>query len=102
MWNRQLLALLFGLGHGQLWFSTFELLTAGFALGKTVIPDAIRHYQHANHLACLLLRCPLRGRCGRVRICIIDDEPIVVETISAYLADLGHSVTSFGSKDELD
>lgn len=37
-----------------------------------------------------------------MRICIIDDESIVVQTLSAYLADLGHSVTNCGSKDELD
>ena len=37
-----------------------------------------------------------------MRICIIDDESIFVQTLSAYLADLGHSVISYGSKDELD
>ena len=37
-----------------------------------------------------------------MRICIIDDEPIVVQTLSAYLTDLGHSAIGYGSKDELE
>ena len=37
-----------------------------------------------------------------MKICIIDDEPIVVQTLSAYLGDLGHSVIGYGSRNELD
>ncbi len=37
-----------------------------------------------------------------MRIAIVDDEPVFMQTLSAYLADLGHSVICCGSKGELD
>jgi two-component system C4-dicarboxylate transport response regulator DctD len=38
----------------------------------------------------------------QVRIYLIDDEPIVLNTISGFLADLGHSVTCAASGESLD
>jgi CheY-like chemotaxis protein len=103
MWNRQQLASLFGFRQNrQLSLLTFELLTAGSAPGSSVTPGVVGFSKNTDRLACYLLHCRVRRRAGRLRICIIDDEPIVVQTLSAYLADLGHSVISYGSRDELD